>query len=111
MSYATTPIAMYKLDAFIIPQITRRPTFTNININLRRLIIPPERIISSADRAVADSQFFRRIICLNFYITAVTFNVHFIHLMHNFHLGGYSGISGLILGYAHLVKLFCIETL
>jgi len=83
MSCATTPIAMYKLDAFIIPQITRRPTFANININLSRLIIPPERIISSANRAVADSQFFRRIIRLNFYITAVTFNVHFIHLMHN----------------------------
>jgi len=83
VSYATASIAMYKLDAFIIPQITRGPTFTNININLSRLIIPPERIISSADRAVADSQFFRRIIHLNFYISAVTFNVHFIHLMHN----------------------------
>ncbi len=81
MSYATTSIAMYKLDAFIIPLITRRPTFTNINLS--RLIIPPERIISSADRAVADSQFFRRIIHFNFYITAVTFNVHFIHLMNN----------------------------
>ncbi|RLA45322.1 MAG: hypothetical protein DRR42_19460, partial [Gammaproteobacteria bacterium] len=81
MSYATTPIAMYKLDAFIIPQITRRPTFTNINLS--RLKISPERTISSADRAVADSQFFRRIIHLNFYITAVTFNVHYVHLMHN----------------------------
>ncbi len=110
MSYATTPIATYKLDAFIIPQITRRPTFTNININLSRLIIPPERIISSTDRAVADSQFFRRIIRFNFYITAVTFNVHFIHLMHNDNYVKKCAVTRHFVGFIRFIRHFPLQS-